>query len=66
MTISNGFPTTSIRDPPTLNFTIPFWQNPRYLTKSTGMFNITIYTKDNAELYKFNVTKGPSFVIDKI
>ena len=66
MTITNMFPTDSVRDPPMLNFTLPLWQNPRYLTKATGMFNATIYTKEGKELYVFDNPKGPSFYIDKI
>tara|TARA_B110000285_G_C15035329_1_gene568933 strand:- start:624 stop:869 length:246 start_codon:yes stop_codon:yes gene_type:complete len=30
------------------------------------MFNITIYDTDNVELYKFNSSVGPFFVIDEI
>jgi len=66
MTITGGFPKESVRDPPTLNFSLPYWQNPRYLTPATGMFNITIYTSKDEILYKFNSSAGPSFVIDKI
>ena len=36
------------------------------VTNNTGMFNITIYDKDKIELYKFNSSEGPFFVIDEI
>lgn len=69
MTITKGFsdgPTTA--DPPTLQFTIPGWQNPRSVTgvNGTGKFNITIYTKEKQEMYRFNLTDGPWFRITEL
>lgn len=41
-------------DPPTLEFSIGQWRNPRFMLNATDMFNITIYTKDGTLLYKYN------------
>ena len=60
MTLTGGFKLLPSNDT-TLEFTIPYWQNPRAVTNNTGMFNITIYDKDKIELYKFNSSKGPDF-----
>jgi hypothetical protein len=69
MTLTGGFsegPTAA--DPPTLRFTVPGLENPRSVTgvNGTGKFNITIYTKDDQELYRFNLTEGPWFRITEL
>jgi hypothetical protein len=69
MTLTGGFsegPTAA--DPPTLKFTVPGWENPRSVTgvNGTGKFNITIYTKDHQEMYRFNLTEGPWFRITQL
>jgi len=65
MTLTGGFKLLPSNDT-TLEFTIPYWQNPRAVTNNTGMFNITIYDRDDVELYKFNSSEGPYFVVDEI
>lgn len=69
MTLTGGFsggPTAA--DPPTLQFIVPGWENPRSVTgvNGTGKFNITIYTKDHQEMYRFNLTEGPWFRITEL
>ena len=69
MTLTGGFsygPTAA--DPPTLKFTVPGWENPRSHTgvNGTGKFNITIYTSDDQEMYRFNLTDGPWFRIEDL
>jgi hypothetical protein len=69
MTLTGGFsggPTAA--DPPTLRFTVPGWANPRSATgvNGTGKFNVTIYTKDDQEMYRFNLTDGPWFRIEAL
>lgn len=69
MTLTGGFsggPTSA--SAPLLRFTVPGWQNPRSATdyNGTGRFNITIYTYDDKEMYRFNLTEGPWFRIDKL
>lgn len=57
--IDGGFQTNaSAADPPTLQFVIPGFTNPRMIM-STGMFNITIYDYTTKVLYYFNQTRGP-------
>lgn len=63
MTIRNGF-RNNPSNSSTLEFEIPYWKNPRHVTNDTGMFNITVYDLNNNELYIYNSSEGPKFVID--
>jgi hypothetical protein len=68
MTLTGGFSGGPTADPPTLKFTVPGFENPRTHTgvNGTGMFNITIFTKDDQQMYRFNLTDGPWFRIEDL
>jgi hypothetical protein len=66
MTLTGGFELGPTHEDHTLlSFTIPGWQNPKHETgiNGTGKFNITIYTHDDKEMYRFNHTDAPWFRI---
>ena len=55
MTLTEGMRNNATQaDPPTLEFSIPQWRNPRFMLNATDMFNITIFTKEGVLLYKYN------------
>lgn len=63
--IKDGFKFADTQgDPPTLRFTIPYLANPRSQVTS-GMFNVTVFDANDAVLYRFNSTNGPTVTMTK-